>query len=88
MFDLKAKTDISKADKCSCLMSALRPHPALYNAINHMCITQAVTKAGDVTFHDFVEMISNQATLVDSQAPKKETPRKMDAAKKRWPWSR
>jgi hypothetical protein len=61
-------------------MGALRPHPALYNAINHMRITQAVTKAGDVTFYDFVEMISNQATLVNSQAPKNETRRKIDAA--------
>jgi hypothetical protein len=47
-----------------------------------MRITQAVTKAGDVTFYDSVGMISNQATLVDSQAPKKETPRKINAAQK------
>jgi hypothetical protein len=87
-FDLKAEMYISKADKRSWLKGSLKPHPALYIAINHMCITQTVTKSPNFTFYKFVEAISDQAILVNSQAPKKETPRKIRGLKRRGPWSR
>jgi hypothetical protein len=47
-----------------------------------MGLVQYVTNTGDVSFFKLVEMISSQATLVDSQTPKKDTPRKANAAHK------
>jgi hypothetical protein len=57
IFDLENKMQVSEADTRSWLMGALKPHPALYIAINHMRISQAIAKLPNFTFYEFVEAI-------------------------------
>jgi hypothetical protein len=44
------------------------------------CCFHGITNIGDVVFYKLLELISSQATLVNSQTPKKDTPRKVNVA--------
>jgi hypothetical protein len=64
------------------LLLQYRLRPTLYAAIHHMHVVQGIINAANVTFYHLEEMISHQATLVNSQTPKEETPRKVNATQK------